>query len=255
MAFWNAPLDDKEHRDQRLQSRDRHAGADRGGQQGARGGGAGRRPSLHSAQGRRRPQHRRLRGRQHGVRPASSTIRCSATASTWPRAWKARSKEYGFPIIVGSKTAMAVKDKFAILELDFIMVKGKTEPEVIYAIAGREDVAQSERFPAPAQPDHRDAGLLPLARLGRRAGCDRARPQQRRRRMRWSISTNSMRRASRLQGEPAAGRLERRLSAADEVAPCASAAHLTRRQQPSASRLRCVGVYAALPSHAARRGA
>jgi adenylate cyclase len=57
-----------------------------------------------------------------------------------------QTKEYGFPIIVGSKTAMAVKDKFAILELDFIMVKGKTEPEVIYAIAGREDVAQSEDF-------------------------------------------------------------------------------------------------------------
>jgi adenylate cyclase len=57
-----------------------------------------------------------------------------------------QTKEYGFPIIVGSKTALAVKDHFAILELDFIMVKGKTEPEVIYAVAGREDVAQSERF-------------------------------------------------------------------------------------------------------------
>jgi adenylate cyclase len=57
-----------------------------------------------------------------------------------------QSKEYGFPIIVGSSTALAVKDKFAILELDFIMVKGKKEPEVIYAIAGREDTAQSGRF-------------------------------------------------------------------------------------------------------------
>ena len=57
-----------------------------------------------------------------------------------------QSKEYGFPIIVGSRTALAVKDKFAILELDFIMVKGKKEPEVIYAIAGRDDTAQSGRF-------------------------------------------------------------------------------------------------------------
>src|ERR1700676_2013530 len=57
-----------------------------------------------------------------------------------------QSKEYGFPIIVGSKTALAVKDRFAILELDFIMVKGKKEPEVSYAIAGREDTAQSGRF-------------------------------------------------------------------------------------------------------------
>jgi adenylate cyclase len=57
-----------------------------------------------------------------------------------------QSKEYGFPIIVGSKTALAVKDRMAILELDFIMVKGKKEPEVIYAIAGREDTAHSGRF-------------------------------------------------------------------------------------------------------------
>jgi adenylate cyclase len=57
-----------------------------------------------------------------------------------------QSKEYGFPIIVGSNIALAAKDKFAILELDFIMVKGKKEPEVIYAITGREDTAQSGRF-------------------------------------------------------------------------------------------------------------
>ena len=57
-----------------------------------------------------------------------------------------QSKEYGFPIIVGSNTALAAKDRFAILELDFIMVKGKTEPEVIYAVAGREEMARSERF-------------------------------------------------------------------------------------------------------------
>ena len=57
-----------------------------------------------------------------------------------------QSKEYGFPIIVGSKTALAAKSRFAILELDFIMVKGKTEPEVIYAIAGRQEMATSESF-------------------------------------------------------------------------------------------------------------
>jgi adenylate cyclase len=57
-----------------------------------------------------------------------------------------QSKEYGFPIIIGSNTALAVKDNFAILELDFIMVKGKKEPEVIYAVAGRQDTAQSGRF-------------------------------------------------------------------------------------------------------------
>lgn len=57
-----------------------------------------------------------------------------------------QSKEYGFPIIVGSKTATAVRDKFALLELDNIMVKGKKEPEVIYAVIGREDIAKSDWF-------------------------------------------------------------------------------------------------------------
>jgi adenylate cyclase len=57
-----------------------------------------------------------------------------------------QSKEYGFPVIVGSNTALAAKDHFAILELDFITVKGKSEPEVIYAIAGRQEMAHSEHF-------------------------------------------------------------------------------------------------------------
>ena len=91
-----------------------------------------------------------------------------------------QSKEYGFPIIVGSKTALAVKDKFAILELDFIMVKGKKEPEVIYAIAGREDTAQSGHFQRL-----RNLTIEMLACYRNRdwdgaLGRDRARPQDRR---------------------------------------------------------------------------
>ncbi|MBX9821933.1 CHASE2 domain-containing protein [Afipia birgiae] len=57
-----------------------------------------------------------------------------------------QSKSYGVPIIAGSATALAAKDKFAIIEIDFITVKGKKEPEVIYAIVGREDVAKSGPF-------------------------------------------------------------------------------------------------------------
>jgi adenylate cyclase len=57
-----------------------------------------------------------------------------------------QTKSYGVPIIAGSKTALTAKDKYAILELDFITVKGKKEPEVVYTILGREDVAQNERF-------------------------------------------------------------------------------------------------------------
>jgi adenylate cyclase len=55
-------------------------------------------------------------------------------------------KSYGLPIIIGSRTAAVAKDKFAMLELDFIAVKGKKEPEVVYALVGREDMISSERF-------------------------------------------------------------------------------------------------------------
>jgi adenylate cyclase len=57
-----------------------------------------------------------------------------------------QSKNYGVPIIIGSKTALGLRDKFAVLELDCITVKGKTEPESVYTILGRADVADSERF-------------------------------------------------------------------------------------------------------------
>jgi adenylate cyclase len=57
-----------------------------------------------------------------------------------------RSKSYGTPIIVGSRTAGKADGKFAALELDLITVKGKREPERIYTILGGEDVASSDAF-------------------------------------------------------------------------------------------------------------
>src|SRR4029079_6060107 len=53
---------------------------------------------------------------------------------------------YGLPIIIGPKTAQAAKEKFTVLEIDFVAVKGKKEPEVVYAIVGREDLAKSGSF-------------------------------------------------------------------------------------------------------------
>jgi adenylate cyclase len=57
-----------------------------------------------------------------------------------------QTKTYGLPIIIGARTAEAVKDKFALLEVDFITVKGKTEPEVIYTVLGRREVAATSQF-------------------------------------------------------------------------------------------------------------
>ena len=57
-----------------------------------------------------------------------------------------QTKYYGVPIIIGSSTADKAKEKFAILELDLIAVKGKTEPATIYALLGREQLANDITF-------------------------------------------------------------------------------------------------------------
>jgi adenylate cyclase len=53
---------------------------------------------------------------------------------------------YGVPIIVGQTTARTLADRFAVVELDFITVKGKAEAQLIYAIVGDRDVATSASF-------------------------------------------------------------------------------------------------------------
>ena len=50
-----------------------------------------------------------------------------------------QSKPYGVKIILGPKTAEYVMDEFAVLELDLIAVKGKTEPVKIYTVAPYKD--------------------------------------------------------------------------------------------------------------------
>jgi len=56
-------------------------------------------------------------------------------------------KTYVVNVIVGSNTAEQVAD-FAVLELDMVMVKGKTEPERAYALLGAADSAKSPQYRA-----------------------------------------------------------------------------------------------------------
>ena len=145
MAFWNAPLDDKEHQinacEAAIDMLERCDALDKAREEEARDGGYAHIP-LSIGVG--------LNTGTVVVGNMGSDVRFDYSvygdSVNLASRLEGQSKEYGFPIIVGSKTAMAVKEKFAILELDFIMVKGKKEPEVIYAIAGRDDVAQSGRF-------------------------------------------------------------------------------------------------------------
>ncbi|MEZ5820928.1 MAG: CHASE2 domain-containing protein [Bradyrhizobium sp.] len=145
MAFWNAPLDDREHQinacEAALDMLERCDDLNRAREEEAKQDGSTYIP-LNIGVG--------LNTGTCVVGNMGSDVRFDYSvfgdSVNLASRLEGQSKEYGFPIIVGSKTAMAVKDRFAILELDFIMVKGKKEPEVIYAIAGREDVAQSGRF-------------------------------------------------------------------------------------------------------------
>src|SRR3954453_23923855 len=145
MAFWNAPLDDREHQinacDAALEMLERVDALNKEREEEAEEGGHAYIP-LNIGVG--------LNTGVCVVGNMGSNLRFDYSvlgdSVNLASRLEGQSKEYGFPIIIGSKTALAVKEKFAILELDFIMVKGKTEPEVIYAVAGREDVAQSGRF-------------------------------------------------------------------------------------------------------------
>ena len=76
----------------------------------------------------------------------ASTIRCWATASISPRGWKANASPTGCRSSSARGPRRSPRTSSRILELDFIAVKGKKEPEVVYAIVGRDDLANSGRF-------------------------------------------------------------------------------------------------------------
>jgi adenylate cyclase len=56
-------------------------------------------------------------------------------------------KLYGIGIIIGENTRAEVSE-MATVELDLAMVKGKTEPERIFALLGDAEMAQSPQFKA-----------------------------------------------------------------------------------------------------------
>jgi adenylate cyclase len=58
---------------------------------------------------------------------------------------EARTKDYRLPLVIGSRTAERAKDKFATMEIDLIQVKGKKEPEAVFAVLGRADVQDDPR--------------------------------------------------------------------------------------------------------------
>lgn len=57
-----------------------------------------------------------------------------------------QSKSYGVGIVIGEETAFAVKDQFALLQLDLLAVKGKKEGVRIFTVLGRATMAQDAEF-------------------------------------------------------------------------------------------------------------
>ncbi len=57
-----------------------------------------------------------------------------------------QTRAYGLSNIIGSRTAAAVASEFALLEIDTVRVKGKAEPEVVFTIVERGEVAKSPEF-------------------------------------------------------------------------------------------------------------
>jgi adenylate cyclase len=58
---------------------------------------------------------------------------------------EARTKDYRVPIVIGSRTAEAAQRKFAVMEIDLILVKGKTRPEAVFAVLGHAEAEADAR--------------------------------------------------------------------------------------------------------------
>ncbi|HYQ07713.1 MAG TPA: adenylate/guanylate cyclase domain-containing protein [Xanthobacteraceae bacterium] len=56
-----------------------------------------------------------------------------------------RTKYYRIPVVIGSRTAEGAKRKFAVMEIDLIMVKGKKQPEAMFTVLGRSEVEADPR--------------------------------------------------------------------------------------------------------------
>jgi adenylate cyclase len=60
---------------------------------------------------------------------------------------EARTKDYRLPLVIGSRTAEGAKQRFTTMEIDLIQVKGKTQPEAVFAVLGRSEVELDSRCP------------------------------------------------------------------------------------------------------------
>ena len=242
MAFWNAPLDDKDHElnacEAALDMLERVDELNQAREQEAKEEGA----SVHSAQRRRRPQYRHLRGRQYGLRPALRLF--GARRQRQPGLAPRRAVE-GIWLPDHHRLPDRACGQGPLRDSRARLHHGEGQEgaggDLCHRRAGGHRAVRP--LPALAQPDHRDARLLSRPRLGRRARGHRARPQDRRGKFAGAALSIVRNTHPRLSRASAAARLERRLRAADEVArnrPCERRGRIPskggRRSEPWGSR-------------------
>ncbi|HEX3502715.1 MAG TPA: adenylate/guanylate cyclase domain-containing protein [Xanthobacteraceae bacterium] len=58
---------------------------------------------------------------------------------------ESRTKDYRLQMVIGSRTAEAAKAKYAVMEIDLILVKGKKQPEAVFTVLGRAEIEQDPR--------------------------------------------------------------------------------------------------------------
>ena len=169
MAFWNAPLDDREHQlnacDAAVDMIERIDELNKVREQEANEGGHAFIP-LNVGVG---PQHRRLRGRQYGLRPEIQLF--GARRQRQPGLAPGRAIQgIRFPDHRRLQHGACGQGPVCDPRARFHHGEGQdgARGHLCHCRArGRRAV---RRLPAPAQPDHRDAGVLPQPRLGRRTG-------------------------------------------------------------------------------------
>jgi adenylate cyclase len=65
-----------------------------------------------------------------------------------------QSKSYGRPIVIGEQTAQLVRDRFTLLELDLVRVKGKSQPERIFTILGPAELGAQPLYQEVREATH-----------------------------------------------------------------------------------------------------
>ena len=195
MAFWNAPLDDKDHRAQCLRGGARHAGARRRTQSGARAGGKGRGASVHSAQCRHRAQYRHLRGRQHGLRPALRLFGVRRQRQSGLAAGRAVE---GIWLSDHHRLQDRARGQGQVRDPRTRLHHGEGQEGARGHLRHRRPRGHRavRPLPAPAQPDDRDARLLSRPRLGTARWPPSSAAARPTRQIRWSCSTISTKPAS-----------------------------------------------------------